>query len=133
MQTMRVLVIEDKRVLCDTIAQGLRREGMAIDVADDGGTGQELTTANQYDVIVLDRDLPVIHGDELCRELAGGTTRTLMPTPCGTTDARVEGLNLGADDYLPKPFAFPELVARMRALGRRPGLHHRDEQRGRRE
>jgi DNA-binding response OmpR family regulator len=118
---MRVLVIEDKRVLCDTIAQGLRREGMAIDVAYDGGEGQELTTANQYDVIILDRDLPVIHGDELCRELAGGTTRILMLTASGTIDNRVDGLNLGADDYLPKPFAFPELVARVRALGRRTG------------
>jgi DNA-binding response OmpR family regulator len=118
---MRVLVIEDKRVLCDTIAQGLRREAIAVDVAYDGGQGQELTIANQYDVIVLDRDLPVIHGDELCRELAGGTTRILMLTASGTIDDRVEGLNLGADDYLPKPFAFPELIARVRALGRRSG------------
>jgi DNA-binding response OmpR family regulator len=94
---------------------------MAVDVAYDGGQGQELTVANQYDVIVLDRDLPVIHGDELCRELAGGTTRVLMLTASGTIDDRVEGLNLGADDYLPKPFAFPELVARIRALGRRTG------------
>jgi DNA-binding response OmpR family regulator len=94
---------------------------MAIDVAYDGGEGQELTTANQYDVIVLDRDLPVIHGDDLCRELAGGTTRILMLTASGTIDDRVDGLNLGADDYLPKPFAFPELVARIRALGRRTG------------
>ena len=116
---MRVLVIEDKQVLADTIAQGLRREGMAIDVAYDGGAGQEMATANQYDVIVLDRDLPVIHGDELCRELAGGTTRILMLTASGTIDDRVEGLNLGADDYLPKPFAFAELIARLRALGRR--------------
>ena len=118
---MRVLVIEDRRVLCDTIAQGLRHEGMAVDVAYDGGQGEEMTAANQYDVIVLDRDLPVIHGDELCRELAGGTTRLLMLTASGTIDDRVEGLNLGADDYLPKPFAFPELVARIRALGRRTG------------
>jgi DNA-binding response OmpR family regulator len=116
---VRVLVIEDKQVLADTIAQGLRREGMAIDVAYDGGAGQELATANQYDVIVLDRDLPVIHGDDLCRELAGGTTRILMLTASGTIDDRVEGLNLGADDYLPKPFAFAELFARLRALGRR--------------
>jgi len=89
---MRVLVIEDKRVLCDTIAQGLRREAMAVDVAYDGGQGQELTAANQYDVVVLDRDLPVIHGDDLCRELAGGTTRILMLTASGTIDNRVEGL-----------------------------------------
>lgn len=118
---MRVLVIEDRKVLADTIAQGLRREGLAVDVAYDGGSGQELTIANDYDVIVLDRDLPVIHGDHLCRELAGGTTRILMLTASGTIDDRVEGLNLGADDYLPKPFAFPELVARIRALGRRTG------------
>ena len=118
---MRVLVVEDKKVLADTIAQGLRREGLAVDVAYDGGSGQELACANQYDVIVLDRDLPVIHGDDLCREFAGGTTRILMLTASGTIDDRVEGLNLGADDYLPKPFAFPELVTRIRALGRRTG------------
>jgi len=116
---VRVLVIEDKRVLADTIAQGLRREGMAVDVAYDGGDGQELATANQYDVVVLDRDLPVIHCDDLCREIAGGTTRILMLTASGTIDERVEGLNLGADDYLPKPFAFAELIARTRALARR--------------
>lgn len=118
---MRVLVIEDRRVLCDTIAQGLRQEAMAVDVAYDGVEGQELAIANPYDVIVLDRDLPRIHGDDLCRELAGGTTRILMLTASGAIDDRVEGLNLGADDYLPKPFAFPELVARIRALSRRAG------------
>ena len=94
---MRVLVIEDRRVLCDTIAQGLRQEAMAVDVAYDGVEGQELAIANPYDVIVLDRDLPRIHGDDLCRELAGGTTRILMLTASGAIDDRVEGLNLGAD------------------------------------
>jgi DNA-binding response OmpR family regulator len=118
---MRVLVVEDSRVLCDTIAQGLRQEGLAVDTAYDGAAGEELAIVNAYDVIVLDRDLPRIHGDDLCRELAGGTTRILMLTASGTIDDRVDGLNLGADDYLPKPFAFKELVARIHALARRSG------------
>jgi len=116
---MRVLVVEDQRVLADTVAQGLRREGLAVDVAYNGGDATELATANIYDVIVLDRDLPVVHGDQVCRALAGGSSRILMLTASGSLTDRVDGLNLGADDYLAKPFAFPELVARIRALGRR--------------
>lgn len=116
---MRVLVAEDRRVLADTVARGLRNEGMAVDVAYDGLAASRLALANTYEVVVLDRDLPVLHGDRVCQELAGGTTRILMLTASGTIDQRVAGLNLGADDYLPKPFSFAELVARVRALGRR--------------
>ena len=118
---MRVLVVEDERVLADAIATGLRREAMAVDVAYDGAGALERTTVNAYDVVVLDRDLPRVHGDEVCRRLAtGGTScRVLMLTAAGDVGDRVGGLALGADDYLPKPFAFAELVARIRALGRR--------------
>ncbi len=116
---MRVLVVEDRRTLADTIAQGLRREGMAVDVAYDGGRAIELATVNSYEVIVLDRDLPVIQGDDVCRGLVGGSSRILMVTASVTVGDRVDGLNLGADDYLAKPFAFAELVARIRALSRR--------------
>jgi DNA-binding response OmpR family regulator len=116
---MRVLVAEDRKGLADTVARGLRNEGMAVDVAYDGLQASLLAAANRYDVVILDRDLPRIHGDDVCRELAGGTTRILMLTASGTIDERVAGLNLGADDYLPKPFAFAELVARTRALARR--------------
>jgi DNA-binding response OmpR family regulator len=131
---MRVLVVEDEGALADAIARGLRREGMAVDVAADGGTALEKTAANAYDVVVLDRDLPVVHGDEVCRALtgAGAHARILMLTASGDLDDRVEGLTLGADDYLGKPFAFVELVARIRALGRRaaapvpPMLSHGD-------
>lgn len=118
---MRVLVVEDEQRLADAIARGLRTEGMAVDVAYDGTEGHEKSTYTRYDVVVLDRDLPGMHGDELLKELvsSGDITRVLMLTASSGLDARVEGLSAGADDYLAKPFAFPELVARVRALGRR--------------
>ncbi|HZE31199.1 MAG TPA: response regulator, partial [Actinoallomurus sp.] len=118
---MRVLVVEDERVLADTIATGLRREAMAVDVAYDGAAALERTSVNDYDVVVLDRDLPRVHGDEVCRRLVadGATVRVLMLTAAGELDDKVEGLSIGADDYLAKPFAFAELIARIRALGRR--------------
>ena len=118
---MRVLVVEDERNLCDAIARGLRRKGMAVDVAYDGLQGHEMAYVTRYDVVVLDRDLPGMHGDEICAALvaSGALTRVLMLTASGTVADRVEGLQLGADDYLAKPFAFEELVARVRALGRR--------------
>src|SRR5579859_3485806 len=118
---MRLLVVEDRHVMADSIARSLRREGMAVDVAYDGPAALGLAAVNDYQVVVLDRDLPGVHGDEVCRHLAGGTTRILMLTASGTVDDRVEGLTLGADDYLPKPFALAELIARIRALGRRTG------------
>ncbi|GIL26598.1 response regulator transcription factor [Actinocatenispora comari] len=118
---MRVLVIEDERALADAVARGLRREGMAVDTAYDGTNGHEMALTTRYDVVVLDRDLPGVHGDEICIDLvrAGLLTRVLMLTASGSVAERVEGLELGADDYLAKPFAFDELVARVRALGRR--------------
>lgn len=118
---MRVLLVEDERTLAGTLERGLRREGMAVDVAFDGGEAVEKAGVNQYDVVVLDRDLPVLHGDDVCRTLVaeGSSARILMLTASGEIAARVEGLSLGADDYLPKPFAFDELVARIRALQRR--------------
>ncbi|MCI4064957.1 response regulator transcription factor [Micromonospora sp. R77] len=118
---MRVLVVEDERNLADAIARGLRKRGMAVDVAYDGTTGHEAAFVTRYDVVILDRDLPGVHGDRICADLvASGTlTRVLMLTASGTVADKVEGLQLGADDYLPKPFAFDELVARVLALGRR--------------
>lgn len=116
---MRLLVVEDRRVMADSIARSLRREGMAVDVAYDGRAALQLAAINGYEVVVLDRDLPGVHGDEICRQLAGGPARILMLTASGTVEERVDGLTLGADDYLPKPFALAELVARVRALGRR--------------
>jgi DNA-binding response OmpR family regulator len=118
---VRVLVVEDERPIADAIARGLRRAGMAVDVAYDGTTGHEMAFVTRYDVLVLDRDLPGVHGDEICADLvnAGMLTRVLMLTASGTVADRVAGLGLGADDYLPKPFAFEELLARVRALGRR--------------
>ncbi len=118
---MRVLVVEDEQRLADAIARGLRAEGMAVDVAYDGTDGHEKSTYTRYDVVVLDRDLPGMHGDDLLAELvsSGDITRVLMLTASSGLDAKVEGLSAGADDYLAKPFAFPELVARVRALGRR--------------
>jgi len=115
------LVVEDERSIADAIARGLRRAGMAVDVAYDGTIGHEMAFVTRYDVLVLDRDLPGKHGDEICADLvaAGTLTRVLMLTASGTVADRVEGLGLGADDYLPKPFAFDELLARVRALGRR--------------
>ena len=118
---MRVLVVEDQAELADDIADGLRDRGIGADVACDGATGIEKALMNCYDVIVLDRDLPRVHGDAVCATLANGPSgaRILMLTAAGAVSDRVDGLNLGADDYLTKPFAFDELVARVRALARR--------------
>ncbi|MGO9778288.1 MAG: response regulator transcription factor [Streptosporangiaceae bacterium] len=119
---MRVLVAEDVDDLATAIAAGLRREGMAVDVVLDGTAALDHLAVTCYDVVVLDRDLPGTHGDEVCRQLAAGRSesRVLMLTAASTVRDRVDGLGLGADDYLPKPFDFAELVARIRALGRRP-------------
>jgi DNA-binding response OmpR family regulator len=118
---MRVLVAEDERLLADLIARWLRGEAHAVDVAYDGDTALERLGVNDYDVVVLDRDLPVVHGDDVCRALvdSGAETRVLMLTAAAEIGDRVAGLSLGADDYLPKPFAFAELAARVLALGRR--------------
>jgi DNA-binding response OmpR family regulator len=118
---MRVLLVEDEERLATTIARGLRREGMAVDVVLDGGSAITKATVNSYDVVVLDRNLPVVHGDDVCRNLVArhSLARILMLTAAGSIQDRVTGLDLGADDYLPKPFALQELVARIRALGRR--------------
>jgi DNA-binding response OmpR family regulator len=120
---VRVLVAEDEAFLADAIARGLRREGMAVDVALSGGDALDKALRHPYDVIVLDRDLPGVHGDDVCTTLLteGRTARVLMLTASVTIDDRVLGLTLGADDYLGKPFAFAELVARLHALARRPG------------
>jgi len=114
-------VVEDHAELADSVVRVLRREGMAVDVAYDGGDALERSGVVDYDVVVLDRDLPVVHGDEVCRRLVTrqSPSRVLMLTASGTIADRVNGFSLGADDYLPKPFAFAELVARIRALGRR--------------
>jgi DNA-binding response OmpR family regulator len=118
---MRVLVVEDFEVMATAIGTGLRREGMAVDVVLDGAAALESLAVTRYDVVVLDRDLPAVHGDEICRAIVaqGSRSRVLMLTAASTVRERVEGLGLGADDYLPKPFDFSELVARVRALGRR--------------
>ena len=118
---MRVLVVEDHKDLAATVAVGLRREGIAVDLAFDGEEALLRTRRADYDVVVLDRDLPRLHGDEVCRTLVGreSRTRVLMLTASAATEDLVDGLALGADDYLAKPFAFAELVARIRALGRR--------------
>jgi DNA-binding response OmpR family regulator len=118
---MRILVVEDETLLADAIAVGLRRATHAVDVAYDGGAALEHIDINDYDVVILDRDLPVVGGDEVCRTLVGrgSATRVLMLTAAAEIDDRVAGLILGADDYLPKPFAFRELAARVTALGRR--------------
>jgi DNA-binding response OmpR family regulator len=115
------LVVEDDRPLADAIARGLRREAFAVDIAHDGEIALRKAALVEYDVIVLDRDLPRVHGDEVCRTLEANDSvaRILMLTASGTVDQRVEGLMLGADDYLPKPFAMSELSARLRALSRR--------------
>ncbi|WP_238014552.1 response regulator transcription factor [Dactylosporangium sp. AC04546] len=131
---MRVLVVEDQKQLADSVARVLRREGMAVDVAYDGAAALERVDVVDYDVVVLDRDLPAVHGDEVCRTLIAreSPSRVLMLTASGTVAQRVEGLGIGADDYLPKPFAYAELVARIRAVGRRtrpavpPVLTHGD-------
>jgi DNA-binding response OmpR family regulator len=125
---VRVLVVEDERLLADAVAEGLRAHRLAVDTAYDGGAALERLAVNEYDVLVLDRDLPVVPGDEVCRAtvaggLAGGSgTRVLMLTAATEVADRVEGLGLGADDYLTKPFALAELAARVLALGRRPRL-----------
>jgi DNA-binding response OmpR family regulator len=118
---MRVLVVEDFEILARTIGTGLRREGMAVDVVLDGDDALEHLAYTRYDVVVLDRDVPGVHGDEVCRRIMAGPTgsRVLMLTAASTVRDRVDGLGLGADDYLPKPFDFAELVARVRALARR--------------
>jgi DNA-binding response OmpR family regulator len=118
---VRVMVVEDHRMLADAIAEGLRREAMAVDVTYDGQGALDRLAVNEYDVVVLDRDLPRVSGDEVCATLVSGAdhARVLMLTAAGSVRDRVAGLNLGADDYLPKPFDFTELVARVRALGRR--------------
>jgi DNA-binding response OmpR family regulator len=118
---MRVLVVEDERLLADSIAEGLRRQIMAVDVVYDGGTALERLAVNDYDVVVLDRDLPVMSGDEVCTTIvmSHADTRILMLTAATAVTQRVAGLGLGADDYLTKPFAFAELTARVHALGRR--------------
>lgn len=118
---MRVLVVEDEERLANTVARGLRRYGMAVDIALDGEDGLEKAMVNDYDVVVLDRDLPGRHGDDVCKELRAEGRRAgiIMLTASGEVESRVEGLRLGADDYLPKPFAFDELVARVQALSRR--------------
>ncbi len=119
---MRVLLVEDHPKLATTVATGLRRAGMAVDLAFDGNDALELVAATNYDVVVLDRDLPGVHGDEVCQAMVadGRGSRVLMLTAAATVADRVDGLSLGADDYLAKPFAFAELVARIRALARRP-------------
>ncbi|MFD4761738.1 response regulator transcription factor [Streptomyces sp. NPDC058439] len=131
---MRVLVVEDDEEMAQTVAVGLRRAQMAVDVTFDGPGGLERALQSDYDVIVLDRDLPGMHGDEVCAELiaAGCRSRVLMLTAASTAEDLVDGLSLGADDYLPKPFDFPVLMARIGALARRahpavpPVLRHGD-------
>jgi DNA-binding response OmpR family regulator len=118
---VRVLVVEDFEILARSIGTGLRREGMAVDVVLDGDDALEHLAITRYDVVILDRDLPGVHGDEVCKSIVAGRSgsRVLMLTAASTVNDRVDGLGLGADDYLPKPFDFSELVARVRALGRR--------------
>jgi DNA-binding response OmpR family regulator len=134
MSPMRVLIAEDERRLADAIARGLRREGMAVDLAPDGSDALVKAHVIRYDVLVLDRDLPGIHGDDVCRAIRDEWPETgiLMLTAAGTLEDVVQGLSLGADDYLSKPFRFAELVARIHALARRaspsrpPVLRHAD-------
>ena len=118
---MRVLVAEDERLMADAIAKGLRRRTMAVDVCYDGEAALERVAVHRYDVVILDRDLPKVHGDEVCKQIVamGGEARVLMLTAAAGIWDRVDGLDLGADDYLTKPFAFAELVARVGSLGRR--------------
>jgi DNA-binding response OmpR family regulator len=120
-EAVRILVVEDHQTLARRIAEGLRDAGMAVDVAGDGAAALEVALLTDYDVVVLDRDLPRVHGDAVCASLVSGpsTARILMLTAAAAVEDRVDGLNLGADDYLAKPFAFAELIARVRALSRR--------------
>jgi two-component system, OmpR family, response regulator VanR len=120
---VRILVAEDEPRIAGAVARGLRREGMAVDVAEDGAAALYKTRVVPYDVVVLDRDLPAVHGDDVCRAIAAEQpeTKVLMLTAARSTDDLVTGLSLGADDYLAKPFRFAELVARLRALARRSG------------
>src|SRR2546430_16204376 len=121
MELMRVLVVEDNSVVADAVAEGLRDEGIAVDVAYDGPAGLDKVTVNTYDVIVLDRDFPRLHGDALCQQIVDSpsTSRILMLTAAALVDDRVHRLNLGADDHLAKRFYFPELVGMVRAVARR--------------
>src|SRR5436305_4773423 len=112
---MRVLVAEDEARVADALARGLRREGLAVDVAGDGATALSKARVVDYDVVVLDRDLPEVHGDDVCRALAGARTKLLMLTAAASAEDRVDGLSLGADDYLTKPIALDEHVARVHA------------------
>jgi DNA-binding response OmpR family regulator len=118
---MRILVAEDEQMLADLVAEGLRKYAMAVDVVYDGAAASQRLAVHDYDVLILDRDLPKVHGDVICRELAqaGARTRILLLTAAASVPERVAGLSLGADDYLPKPFDYSELVARVQALGRR--------------
>jgi DNA-binding response OmpR family regulator len=133
-QAVRVLIAEDEVRLADAIARGLRRQGIAVDLAADGESALAKARIVRYDVLVLDRDLPRLHGDEVCRAVRDERPEAgiLMLTAAGTLEDMVQGLSLGADDYLPKPFRFAELVARIHALARRaapsrpPVLHHAD-------
>lgn len=119
---MRVLVVEDEPFLAEAVQTGLRREAIAADVALDGEQALENLSHTAYDVVVLDRDLPGVHGDEVCRSIVarGSASRVLMLTAAGTLDDKTRGFGIGADDYLTKPFLLPELILRVRALGRRP-------------
>ncbi|GLY72983.1 DNA-binding response regulator [Actinoallomurus iriomotensis] len=125
-------MVEDHVELAESVARVLRREGMAVDLSHDGEDALERTAVTGYDVVVLDRDLPGVHGDDVCRTLVAQATRVLMLTASGTLEDRVDGLSMGADDYLPKPFAYAELIARIRAVARRsrtaspPVLTHGD-------
>jgi len=131
---MRILLVEDEASLQEVVARGLRQAALAVDVADDGGEALEKIWSTDFDVIVLDRDLPIVHGDDVCRKIIDSPdpARILMLTASGTVDERVDGLMIGADDYLTKPFAMAELIARIHALYRRavppsaPVLTHRD-------
>lgn len=118
---MRILVAEDEPLLAEAVAEWLRNAAHAVDVVGDGSAALDRVSVNDYDLVILDRDLPVVHGDEVCRVIAASdaATRVLMLTAAGTVEDRVAGLSIGADDYLPKPFAFTELAARVIALGRR--------------
>jgi DNA-binding response OmpR family regulator len=118
---MRVLIVEDELFLAEATAEGLRQQAMAVDMCLDGAAALEMIAVNRYDVVVLDRDLPLVHGDDVCRAIVAGDSeaRVIMLTAASTIEDRVQGLGIGADDYLPKPFAFAELAARVQALGRR--------------